>query len=173
MRWPWKKSEDPYWDFFLNAAPVDPDNQINNAIRQAKPGVVFPVENDIHSAEAMSRHVKELGRFFGASATGIVQLPEGAEEPFAIVVVLPAEVDPRTSPGFGGQAPVTQGLFVTFNIAAVIREWGRRATTTTELDAEALARTAGLKLGPKTYVADAIVTNLPLAPDGATSAAGI
>ncbi|MBV8085689.1 MAG: hypothetical protein JO247_12850 [Chloroflexi bacterium] len=123
-------------------------------------------------------HVKELGRFFKADATGIVRLTNVDEDPFAIVCLLTAEHDPRTALGHGGQAPVSQGLFVTFNIAAIIREWGYRAATAGDTDGPRLAAAAGLgsvgrdgrlitrRFGAKTYVANVIRTDLPLAPDG-------
>ncbi|HEU0168753.1 MAG TPA: hypothetical protein VFS62_13330 [Chloroflexota bacterium] len=180
MRLPWAKPEDPYWDFFVQAPAADPRNQVNNAIRAAKPGVAFPIKAELHSPEITSAHVKELGRFFRADATGIVRLSNAHEDPFAIICVLRAAYDPRSALGHGGQSPVSQGLFVTFNIAAVIREWGYRATTTSDGDAPRLAAAAGLgsvgpdgrlvthRFGAKTYVTDVIRTDLPLAPDGTT-----
>ena len=181
LRLPWARpaeAGDPYWDFFVNTPAADPRNQVNNAIRAAKPGAVFPIKTELHSPEITAAHVKELGRFFRAGDLGIVRLAGADEDPFAIVCVLRAEYDPRTALGHGGQAPVSQGLFVMFNIAAIIREWGYRAATTPDFDGVRLAAAAGLgslgpdgrlvtrRFGAQTYVADVIRTDLPLAADG-------
>jgi len=89
-----------------------------------------------------------------------------------------ADYDPRTSPGVGGQVPVQNGLFTTFVLSAWIRELGFRATATPHARAEQLAAAAGLgtldadgrlvtrELGPRVHVANVILTDLPLAPDG-------
>jgi len=89
-----------------------------------------------------------------------------------------AEHDAQTAVGIGGQAPVQNGLFVTFVLSAYIRELGYRATVVADPTREALAVAAGLgalnadgrlvvpKLGAKVYVADVIRTDLPLAADG-------
>jgi len=177
-----RRADDPYWESFLNTPFADPNNNINRTIRAMPPGGVFPVPSEIHSPEVMSAHVKELGRFFGAVATGIVRLSGEEADPFAIVCAVRAEHDPRDAPGPGGQAPVSQSLFVTFNIAAVIREWGRRAFIAPELDGDRLAAAAGLGLlsrdgrlvlprhGSKVFVGDVVRTALPLAPDGTATA---
>ena len=169
---------DPYWDVFINRPPSDPDNQVNNTLRAWPEGSVFPVKKDVHSPDIMSGHIKELARFFGADLTGIVRLPQGSDYPFGIVCAFRAEHDPRQALGHGGQAPVQNGLFVTFNLGAVIREMGYHATVSNAASAERLAAAAGLGrldadgrlltalLGRKVYVADVIRTDLPLAPDG-------
>ena len=178
MRTPWARREpdDPYWDFFLNAAPADDRNSVATALRNAPEGVVNPVKDDIHTPEVMSRHVKELSRFLGADLVGVARtdLPE---YPFAVLCLTRAEHDPRTSPGLGGQLPVQRGLFVTFLVSAWIRELGYQATTKLEADNEALAARAGLgtldgdgrlatpQFGAKVHVSGAIVTDLPLQPD--------
>jgi hypothetical protein len=166
VKLPWEKTEaDPYWDFFVNTPPSHPDNQIANAIRAWPDGSVFPVKKDIHSPEAMSRYVKDLAAFFGAAATGVVKLPEGSEHPFGIVCLIRSEYDAKTALGHGGQAAVQQGLFVTFNLAAVVREMGYNATTKVPADGEQLALAAGLGPLRNIYVADVIHTDLPLASD--------
>jgi hypothetical protein len=176
------RQKDPYWDFFINHPPSRPENQVNNAIRAWPEGSIFPVKKDVHSPDIMSSHIKELARFLGAELTGIVRLSPGSEYPFGIVCAFRAEDDPRTALGHGGQAPVQNGLFVTFNVGAVIREMGYQATTDVPADGEKLAVAAGLGrldgegrlltalLGRKVYVADVLHTDLPLAPDGEASA---
>ena len=170
--------EDPYWDAFIHRLPSHPDNQVNNALRAWPDGSVFPVKKDVHSPDVMSSHIKDLAKFFGAGLTGVVGMPPGSELPFGIVCAFPAEDDPRQALGHGGQAPVQNGLFVTFNLAAVIREMGYQATAKLPADAEKLAAAAGLGridaagrlvtalFGRKVYVADVVHTDLPLAPDG-------
>ena len=73
------------------------------------PGGVFPVPGEIHSPEVMSAHVKELARFFGAVATGIVQLGDEEHGPFAIVCAVPAAYDPRQPPGRADRRPLARG----------------------------------------------------------------
>jgi len=178
VRFPWTREADPYWDAFIQRDPFHPDNQVNNAIRAWPDGSVFPVKKDVHSPDVMSGHIKELARFLGAGITGIVRLPEGSEHPFGIVCAFQAEDDPAQARGHGGQAPVQNGLFVTFNLGAVIREMGYRATTKILVDAVQFAAAAGLgrldgdgrlvtaQFGRKVHVADVVHTDLPLAPDG-------
>lgn len=181
MKLPWSREKDPYWDLFINRPPSHPDNQINNAIRDWPDGSVFPVKKDVHSPDVMSSHIKELARFFGAGLTGIVRLPQSSDHPFGIVCAFPAQDDPRQALGYGGQAPVQNGLFVTFNLSAVIREMGYRASAKLPADAEKLAAAAGLGridsdgrlvtalFGRHVHVADVVHTDLPLAPDGEAS----
>ncbi len=74
---------------------------------------------------------------------------------------------------------VRNGRFVTFTLAAYIREMGYRATNQLPADQHRLAAAAGLgtldaegrlvvrKGSPRVYVADEVIhTDLPLAPDG-------
>ena len=170
-------AEDSYWDFFVNTPPSDPDNHIVNAIQRAPEGNVFPVKGEVHSPDVMSKQIKELARFFGAALTGVVRLSGEQEDPFAIVCVLPAQDDPRTAKGIGGQAAVQKGQFVTFNLGSFIREMGFRATAA-PLDGPRLAAAAALgsldrdgrlltqRFGAKVYVAGVIRTDIPLAADG-------
>ena len=97
---------------------------------------------------------------------------------FGVLCVVPADADPRVYAGVGGQAAVQRGLYVTFIVAAYIRELGIRATAKPEPEADRLAAAAGLgklnqagrlvapKRGARVYVADMIRTDLPLAADG-------
>jgi hypothetical protein len=156
---------DPYWDFFVNHPPSTPDNLINNAIRNWSEGSVFPVKKDVHSPDVMSKHVKEMVRFFGGDGAAIARLPEGHEYPFAIVCAQRSDYDTRTALGHGGQAAVQQALFVTFNLAAVIREMGYRATAKLQDEADRVAAAVRLPaLKPFTHV-ELVHTDLPLAAD--------
>ena len=184
---------DPYWDFFINTPPADLANTVTELIRHAPPGNVFPTKADIHTPEITSSHVKGMAKYFGADLVGIVKLPTNnpshsppytgdgniAEEyPFAVVCIVRAEYDPRTAPGIGGQVPVQNGLFITFVLSAWIRELGFHAKVAPELNGEKLAAAAGLgelngqgrlvtpQYGADFHVADIILTDLPLAPDG-------
>ena len=158
-------ADDPYWDFFVNHPPSTPDNQINTAIRNAPEGSVFPVKKDVHSPDVMAAHVKELVRFFGGDGAAIARLPEGQEYPFAIVCAQRSNYDTKLALGHGGQAAVQQALFVTFNLAAVIREMGYRATTKLQDEAERIASAVGApRLTPFTHV-ELVHTDLPLAAD--------
>ena len=184
---PWSKKDvhgdDPYWDFFINTPPVDLTNTVTELIRNAPAGNLFPTQADIHTPEITSDHVKGMARYFGADLVGIAKLatnhadnPDGY--PYAVLCAVRAEYDPRLSPGIGGQVPVQNGLFITFVLSGWIRELGFRASVTPQLETERLAAQAGLgrlnaegrlvtpQFGAKVYIADAICTDLPLAPDG-------
>ena len=96
--------------------------------------------------------------------------------PFAFVCTLAAEYDPRTAKGLGGQLAVRNGAVVNHHLRAYIREMGYRATFG-GVDPAAVAMAAGLgqpdgsgryitgKRGAGLHLADAILTDLPLAPD--------
>ena len=179
MKLPWRtEEEDPYWDFFLNAAPADERNLVATALRTAPEGVVNPVRGDIHAPEVMSGHVKELCRFLGADEVAIARTDQ-PEHPYAVVCLLEAKhADPRQANGIGGQLPVQRGLFVTFTASAWIRELGYQATTKIDVNNEELAARAGLgilssegllvhpRLGTRVHIAGAILTDLSLQADG-------
>ena len=184
---PWSKKDahcdDPYWDFFINTPPADLTNTVTELIRNAPAGNIFPTQEDIHTPEISSDHVKGMARYFGADLVGIARLetnhadnPDG--HPFAVLCGVRAEYDPRLSPGIGGQVPVQNGLFITFVLSSWIRELGFRASVAPQLETERLAAQAGLgrlnaegrlvtpQFGAKVHIADAICTDLPLAADG-------
>jgi hypothetical protein len=179
VRWPWshEQRDDPYWDGFINRPPADPNNLITHAFKEAAGGGVNPLKTEVHSPNVMSGHVKELARFYGADLVGIVELT--SEPGYAIVCVLRAEYDTHAAAGIGGQTPALKGLFATFTLGAYIRELGYRATTVS-LDGDRLAAAAGLGtldadghliarrfgFAQRVHVADVILTDLPLEPDG-------
>jgi hypothetical protein len=187
FNFPWSKKhsprDDPYWDFFINTPPADLGNTVTEMIRKAPEGNIFPAKTELHTPEITTQHVKGMAEYFGAAMTGIAKLngddpanPEGY--PFAVMCAVRADYDPRTSPGIGGQVPVQNGLFITFVLSAWIRELGYRATAAPQPGDERLAAQAGLgtlnsegrlvtpQFGVNVYVANAIRTDLPLAPDG-------
>lgn len=179
MKLPWlskSEPEDPYWDFFLNVAPADERNSLLAAIRNAPEGVVNPVKDDIHTPDIMSRHTKELAAYLGADATGIART-ERPEHPYAVLIGMRAPHDPRSAPGIGGQLPIQKGMYVVFILSAWMRELGYQGTAKIAVNNDELAVRAGLgaldgsgrvvspSLGPLA-IADAILTDLPLAPDG-------
>ena len=192
--WPWRnKAEDPYEEFYRRAPAVDPRNLIVNRIRESPEGSVFAVKSDTHTPAVMSAHIKELGRFFGADFVRIVELAglstEAAAAPvpdteewrdlaYAIVCGFRAEHDPRDAPGIGGHAVALKGAFATFQISAIIREFGFRATKQSGLDPEQVAVAVGIGalskdgriavsgFGSKIHLADLILTDLPVEPDG-------
>lgn len=187
LKFPWSRKtthdDDPYWDFFINTPPADLTNTVTDLIRNAPAGNIFPTPADIHTPEIMAQHVKDLAHYCGAALVGIARLESGNANnpdgyPFAVLCAVPADYDPRESPGIGGQVPVQNGLFLTFVLSAWIREMGFRASVVPDLASETLAAQAGLgtlnasgrlvtpQLGTGVYVADAICTDLPLATDG-------
>jgi hypothetical protein len=170
MRWPWTRArgdhgDDPYWESFIHDAPANPNNLITQAFSSVQPGGVHPVRSAVHSPDVMTRHIKELGRFYGADRVAVVECAEGAPLPFAIVCGLRSEYDTRYALGIGGQAPAMKGLFVAFNLVAYIKELGYRASRTGE-DADRLAIVAGIgPQAPQLHISDVVYTDLPLEPD--------
>lgn len=186
MRLPWQRpAPDPFWEFFINEPVADPRNDIVHRIRNAREGAVYPVKTETHSPEVMARHVKELARFFGADLTAIVRLAaedaqaaDGGEPyPYGVVCVFRSPYQGWEAPGIGARTGALKGAFATFQIAAIIREWGFRATRSQTVDGAGLAAAAGLgtvdragrlvtaAFGPKVHVADVILTDLPVQPD--------
>jgi len=173
----WPAASDPFWDSFVHKAPADPNSLVAEAIRRHPEGTVYPVRSDVHSPAIMSEHVKELARFLGASVCGIAALASGPY-PFAIVCGFFSQYEPATMAGVGGQVAVLNGAYVTFNVAAWIRECGYRATREGEGRREEIAAQAGLarldghgrliqpRAGQYLYIADLLFTDLPLKPDG-------
>ena len=180
-----RSQPDPYEDFYLNSKAMDPRNLIVNRIREAPEGSVFAVKAETHTPEVMADHIKELGRFFGADLTVIasteglgLETASGGDErplPFAIFCLFKSAHDPREAPGIGGQAAALKGAFATFQLGAIIREYGFHATRWRD-GVDALAAKAGLgslegdrlkthQFGTKVHVADVILTDLPVAID--------
>ncbi|HLG70737.1 MAG TPA: hypothetical protein VK009_09975 [Chloroflexota bacterium] len=179
MKLPWatkSEEDDPYWDFFLNSAPADDRNSLLTAIRNAPDGVVNPVKEDIHTPEIMAQHTKELARYLGAEAVAIART-DRPDHPYAVLIGMRSDVDPRQAPGIGGQLAIQKGMYVVFILSAWIREMGYQGTAKIACDSSELAVRAGMgsldssgrvvspTLGPLA-IADAILTNLPLAVDG-------
>jgi len=189
LRVPWGRSaagDDPYWEAFINRPAADRRNTIPEIVGKAPEGNIFPTQSELHSPNVTSSHVKELAAYLRADLCGIVDLskqdPEVARGyPFAIVTAVRAEYDPYTSPGVGGQTAVQTGQYVTFILAAWIREMGFRGTMkieTSREERERLAIAAGLgkrngdgrftapKYGTKVHITDPIFTDLPMEVDG-------
>jgi hypothetical protein len=159
---------------------------VTEIIGKAPEGNVFPTPSELHSPLVMSRHVKELALYLNAQVVGIADLSRLDAElshgyPFAVVCAVEARYDPYTAQGFGGQAAVQAGQFVTFIVASWIRELGYRATMKIEApreQRERLAVAAGVgtldrngrlvvaKHGTRIHVADIVFTDLPLMADG-------
>jgi hypothetical protein len=178
--------DDPYWDAFLNRPPNDILNSIPEIVSKATEGNIFPTQSELHSPNVTASHVKELAAYLIRAQTGIADLTKqdpglAHGYPYGIVCAVRSEYDPYDHPGIGGQTGVQHGQFVTFIIAAWIREMGYRGTIkieTTREQREHLAVATGLgtlngdgrltvpKYGTKIHVADIIFTDLPLAADG-------
>ncbi len=194
LPWTKKQDDDPYWDAFTNRPPADPNAlALFEMLRSAPDGNVYPVQSEVHSPDIMAQHLKGLASFFGADVVGILRLagntaPAGREPdapteyPFGILVGVRAEHDPSTAAGMGGQTPVLKGAGVTFNLGAYIRECGYHATRTQAGGLDRLAAACGLgtlngagrlvtaAFGDGIHLADVVLTDLPLAPDGEEAA---
>jgi len=168
---------DPYEDFYLNAVPSDPRNLVVNRIRHAPEGSVFAVKADTHTPEVMADHIKQLGSFFGADLTFIARTEAlGLEEPdlpFAVFFLFKSAAEPDEAPGIGGHVAALKGAYATFQISAIIREFGFQATRRLD-DLPDLPVKAGLGtfqegrftapgFGTSVHVADVILTDLPVA----------
>src|SRR5947209_3999316 len=149
--WPGSEPKDPYWDTFVNRPVSDPRNLTQEALRSPG-GAVNPTRADLHSPEITTDHLKQLARFLGAEQVGVVHL-KGAEAPteagsgaypFVVVCAVRTDYDPRTALGVGGQVAVRNGRFVTFTLAAYIRELGYRATNQLPANEQQMAAAAGL-----------------------------
>jgi len=191
--WPFKR-KDPYEEFYLNARPTDPRNEIDRRIREAAEGSIFAVRAETHTPEIMSKHIHDLGKFFSADLVRIIDArrldglldgastPEGEkvdprELPYAVFVCFGAEHDARDHPGIGGHATVLKGSYATFQMASIIREFGFHATRVSGIDFDRAAATARIGrlnaagrldapgFGTKIHVADVIFTDLPVAPE--------
>ena len=143
------RSKDPYWERFINTAPVDPKNSLIPAIRAAPGGNIFPTKTEVKDPAIMSRDLKELAIFLGATTLGIAALdvnhidPDGQQEegdggpatpeelvaryPYGVICAVHAEHDPREALGIGGQLPVQEASIVSFTMRAYIRELGYTA----------------------------------------------
>jgi epoxyqueuosine reductase len=96
--------------------------------------------------------------------------------PFAVVCAIATDYDPREAKGLGGQSAVQTGAVVNHHLRNYIRELGYRASIG---GADPIAVAAAARLGrldsdgrlvtsmqaAYVHVADAILTDLPLAPD--------
>ena len=184
-RWRTGGTKDPLWEHFIYRAPADPKNNLTPTLQSAPEGRIYPVKTEASDPQAMSGQIKELGQWFGAALVGIVALQPAHVQagdqsdppfPFAIVCALATDYDPKEARGLGGQLAVQKGAVVNHHLRNYIRELGYRASVG-GADPLAVAVAAGLgtldrsgRLVTKIrsahiHVADAILTDLPLAPD--------
>ena len=185
-RWFTSRTKDPLWEHFIYRAPADPRNNLTPALQGAPAGRIYPVKTEVSDPHTMSRQLKEFGQWLGADLVGIAALqpahvqPSDQVElsyPFAIVCTMATDYDPQKATGLGGQLAVRNGAVVNHHLRNYIRELGYR-TSVGGVDPGAIAVAAGLgtvdqrgRLVAKTrgaylHVADAILTDLPLVPDG-------
>lgn len=187
------RDKDPLWDRFVNRPLSDPGNDLSSAIRSAPEGAVYPVKTEVPDPARMTAHMKELGVWLGVDMVGITRLlppyvrpddvrdgqgPRTAEAivqdyPHVIICGVQTEHDPSTTEGMAGRVSTLEGNFVSFNLAAFIRELGYRASFG-GADPVKVAEAAGLGSagadghfrapGMKGYIhlSDPILTELPL-----------
>ena len=177
LRWPLRRSRDPYWDAFVNRPLADPANAITDAIRRAPEGRIFPVRSELPEPDRLLQDLDQLVRFLGGSAIGVARtdtaflLPGddvddtdpadlAEDHPFTVVCAVHAEHHPDRAKGMAAQHVLHESASVNFSLAAYIRELGYRGTVR-PVD-PAAARAAGVEPGRSEYVGDAVLTDLPL-----------
>ena len=174
LRWPLRRSRDPYWDAFVNRPLADPANAITDAIRRAPEGRIFPVRSELPEPDRLLQDLDQLVRFLGGSAIGVAKtdtaflLPDddtdpaelAEDHPLTIVCAVHAEHHPDRVKGMAAQHVLHESASVNFSLAAYIRELGYRGTVR-PVD-PAAARAAGVEPGRDEYVGDAVLTDLPL-----------
>ncbi len=174
LRWPLRRSRDPYWDAFVNRPLADPANAITDAIRRAPEGRIFPVRSELPEPARLLQDLDQLVRFLGGSAIGVAKtdtaflLPDddtdpsdlAEDHPLTIVCAVQAEHHPDRVKGMAAQHVLHESASVNFSLAAYIRELGYRGTVR-PVD-PAAARAAGVEPGRHEYVGDAVLTDLPL-----------
>jgi epoxyqueuosine reductase len=123
-------------------------------------------------------HMQPGGQFDTGGSAEETERPESSahQYPFAIVCTMATDYDPQEAKGLGGQLAVQNGAVVNHHLRNYIRELGYRASIG-GTDPIAVAVAAGLGTldrsgrlvtitrGAHIHVADAILTDLPLAPD--------
>ena len=191
-----RSDKDPLWERFVNRPLSDPGNDLSAAIRSAPEGAVYPVKTELPDPARMTANMKELGVWLGVDVVGITKLqashvraddlrdgqgPRPAEEivqdyPYVIICGVQTEHDPGNTEGMAGRVANLEGNFVSFNLAAYIRELGYRASFG-GADPVKVAEAAGLGRagsdghfrapGMKGFIhlSDPILTELPLDPD--------
>jgi len=159
------EKDDPYWDFFLNRPLADPKNLVLDVITKSPGGGLFHQKMDVHDPLAVSGHIVQLTKFFGASLVGIartepalVQLvvPAGQSEedlpppdqianlyPLTVVSLAHWPYDPIKHRGMGGQLGRQKVAAANFHLRSYIREIGYEAVFGTPTS-PALAVNAGL-----------------------------
>jgi hypothetical protein len=169
--------KDPYWDRFINGPVVDPRNEPSDAYRTADAGNVFPVRTEIPEPPRMAQDLAEFASFLGAVSTGVAatdpahlkpvddsDTPGALAErlPFVLVSAVGAEADPERSPGVGGQQARRISAMLNHSVASYIRELGYQAVVC-PVDVGAITRAAGLVPRSKTFIGDAVLTDIPMA----------
>src|SRR5437762_1176097 len=137
----------------MKHAPADLNNLVATGMAKAVDGNVNPARADLHSPQITAQHLKVLAEYVGAEFVGIVR-SEAADYPFAIVCGVPTNHDPGEAPGIGGQMPAVNTQYVSFMLAAYIRELGYRATAAIDPAARTLAARAGLPATHRVHVAE-------------------
>ncbi len=175
------------WDQFINRPARDPANAVVETLLRAPEGRPFPVKTAVHDPVAMSGHLREVARFYGADLLAVAAvdreplasavreiLPEGLVQEagcysWAVLCTLRAPYDPASARGIGGQFVVQQAAIVSFILAGYIREMGYGAVRAGSAP-QALLAAAGLGQvakesrgrAPYTVVTNPVVTDIPL-----------
>jgi epoxyqueuosine reductase len=157
--------KDPYWDQFVNRPLADPKNMVFDLIAESPGGGVFAVKIDVHDSAAMTGHMVELARFWGADAAGVATVdaswfaaaaqngnghgesaatpPALHELPHAIVCGVRRDFDVRAL-GMGGRRAEQKLAVANFHLRSYLREIGYQADFAAPGWPAAAAASAGL-----------------------------
>lgn len=161
-------SKDPYWDQFVNRPFADPKNLILDLITASPGGGVSAAKMDVHDPAAMTGHMLELAKFWGADAAGVTATdpawlePDQSEQsesdggrepvdaqalarelPRAIVCGVRRDFD-ATAQGMGGRFAEQKLAVANFDLRSYIREIGYNANFATPSAPSLPAVAAGL-----------------------------
>jgi hypothetical protein len=155
--------KDPYWDRFVNKPLADSKNLIVDLITSSPGGGVFAVKTEVHDPAAMTGHMLQLAKFWGADAAGVAMTDAGclagsefegdrspdelgrfaADHPYAIVCAVRRTFDAE-SQGMGGRLVEQKLAVANFNLRSYIREIGYAAEFVTPSSTSNTAISAGL-----------------------------
>jgi hypothetical protein len=157
--------KDPYWDQFVNRPLTDPKNMVFDLITESPGGGVFAVKMDVHDPAAMSGHMVQLAKFWGAHVAGVAAAdaawftggPENGNGHDGSIGKIPNVVELRNAIvcgvrrdfganalGIGGRRAEQKLAVANFHLRSYLREIGYQADLATPRSPAEAAAAAGL-----------------------------